>query len=380
MTLAHLSDTHLGFRSYPRTTPAGFNQREQDVLDSFRSCLSAIAERDPDVVVHAGDMFHVVRPSNATIVGAYQAVDMLQRQRKGKPFVLIGGNHDTPRMADSGNILRLFEGIPGVILRSTEAEFVSSPALDEIDLEVLCVPSRGLDVKGRPTFEPTGSRKYSLLVLHGMTSEALPQHGQLEVSQTRADRWTYVALGDYHVRHSYAANVCYSGSTDFTTTNIWDEAAVPKSWVWFDTESPPLEFMPIDGLRTVLDLDEIDAATMTPEDLDTALSLAASWDEEMPIVRQRVKNVFPEVRAKLKLDVQREIATRALHYHLVTSAPERDSDSPSSGPAAATIEESWSQHIDGIGLPANIDRPALKSLGLGLLEEVKDLEADPIEA
>src|SRR5689334_22713252 len=107
MTIAHLSDTHLGFRAYGKTTPDGFNQREVDVMRTFRTCLDQIAEADPDIVVHSGDFFHVVRPSNATIVAAFKALTAFQTKRGGRPFILIGGNHDTPRITESGNILAL---------------------------------------------------------------------------------------------------------------------------------------------------------------------------------------------------------------------------------------------------------------------------------
>ena len=113
MTVAHFSDTHLGFRAYSKSTPDGFNQREVDVMRTFRTCLDKIASAEPDVVVHSGDLFHVVRPSNATIIAAFKAITQFQEKRKGRPFVLIGGNHDTPRLTEAGNILALFRDIPG---------------------------------------------------------------------------------------------------------------------------------------------------------------------------------------------------------------------------------------------------------------------------
>ena len=100
MTLAHISDTHLGYRAYGRTTPSGFNQREVDVMKTFQAALASIEQRDPDLVVHAGDMFHIVRPSNATIVQAFKAISEFQSRRSGRPFVIVGGNHDATRGLD----------------------------------------------------------------------------------------------------------------------------------------------------------------------------------------------------------------------------------------------------------------------------------------
>ncbi len=341
MTLAHLSDTHLGFRAYGRTTPAGYNQREADVMETFTACLNAIAERDPDVVVHSGDLFHVVRPTNATIVAAYHALRDLQRRRGGKPFLLIGGNHDTPRTAESGNILRLFSTLPGVHLAAHAAEVLDFP---ELDFEALCVPfpALGMGVE----YVPTLGRRYSLLTLHGMASQALPDHAQFDVEQTRHDRWSYVALGDYHVFQPYGANVCYSGSTDFTSSNIWEEIKAPKGWVWFDTDRGQLELVPLAN-RLVIDLPPIDASGLTPEEIEARMRENAVWSpDELPVVRQRIVNVHPRVRGKIPRAPIREFSARALSYQVHIQPPLPDSEEAQcQGGRGISLEQSWEEHV-----------------------------------
>ncbi|MGV3615840.1 MAG: metallophosphoesterase family protein [Fimbriimonas sp.] len=373
MTLAHFSDTHLGFRAYGRTTPAGLNQREADVMATFEAALDAIAERDPDLVVHAGDLFHVVRPGNATLVRSFQAVSDFQARRGGKPFVLIGGNHDTPRASDAGNILRLFEGIPGLRLVSSRAEAIDYP---ELDLEVLAIPSHALLRGPREAYLPTLGRRYSVLTLHGMARQALPRHAQFDVEQTRHDAWTYVALGDYHGFQAYGANVCYSGSIDFTSTNIWDEIATPKGWVWFDTEVGSLQFVPLSP-RPVIDLPVVDAAGMGREEVEAAIRANGIWDVAMPIVRQRIANLAPSLRGRLDPAVARDLSLRALNYQLhVQALPAATGPAPT-GVTSRTLEQSWTEYLKMRAVP---DREDLRDLGLALLKEVADRDSAPASA
>ncbi|AIE87025.1 metallophosphoesterase family protein [Fimbriimonas ginsengisoli] len=371
MTLAHLSDTHLGFRAYGRTTPGGLNQREADVMATFQSALDAIAERDPDLVIHAGDLFHVVRPGNATIVRAFQALTEFQSKRGGRPFVLIGGNHDTPRSSDSGNILRLFESIPGLRLAPHRAETID---FSELDLEVLAVPSHALLRNQQPEYSPSGTRKHSVLTLHGMARQALPRHAQFDVEQTCHDDWTYVALGDYHSYQPYGRNVCYSGSTDFASTNIWDEARVPKGWVWFDTEVGRLEQVGL-ATRPVLDLPTIDAQGHDLGQVESQMRSNAQWEDGFPIVRQRIVNFPPGLRGKLDHQLIREIAARALNYQIQAVAPQPVAIGNRDGIVTRTLEQSWSEHIDKATLTKSVSRGALKELGLALLKEVREREA-----
>ncbi|HEY0868019.1 MAG TPA: metallophosphoesterase, partial [Fimbriimonas sp.] len=362
--------------AYSRLAPGGFNQREVDVMNTFTQCLQAIQERDPDVVVHAGDLFHVVRPSNATIVHAFKALSRFQNERGGKPFILIGGNHDTPRTAESGNILALFGDIPGVYLNPRELSVYEIP---ELDLEVMAVPSFSLMAKENVDLLPSRNRKHSLLTLHGMSYQALPDHSDFNVEETRHERWTYVALGDYHSFQPYGRNVCYAGSTDFASTNIWDELKQPKGWVWFETESG-LELVPLQT-RRVYDLPRIDAEGMSPEQVEAAMQANAMWTDEFPIVRQRIVNLHPSIRAKVDYRVLREISNRALNYQIHAIAPARQGSAQPGQPATAmTLERSWEEHVSASDVPSTIDRARLKDLGLELLREVAETEAHPTEA
>ena len=368
MTLAHLSDTHLGFRAYGRVRPDGANVREVDVLETFVRALDAIAARDPDLVVHAGDLFHVVRPSNLSLVGGYRAVEAFQRRRGGKPMVILGGNHDVPR-GGFGGVLPLFESIPGV--RVVEREAMT---LDLGFTRVVAVPSVALKAGGLSLAPPSGP---AVLTLHGMSRQALPrgrEGGDFDAEALRHAGWTYVALGDYHVFQAYGPNVGYSGSTDFASTNVWEETRHAKGWVWFDGR---MEFVPL-ATRPVLDLPPIDARGLDHEAVEARmLAQAEAWPAERPIVRQRIVDAAPGLRARLAPAVVRDLSGRALSYAVSVATASREERGLA---PAMTLEDAWRAHADDLRVPAGLTREEIAEAGRQRLGEASELDLGPADA
>src|ERR1051325_11945722 len=111
MRLLHASDTHVGFSAYHRVTPEGLNQREADFFAAFERVIDlAIAEK-VDVVLHTGDLFDSVRPTNRALSFVMGELRRLHEARI--PFIVISGNHEAPRLRETGAVLRLLEFIPG---------------------------------------------------------------------------------------------------------------------------------------------------------------------------------------------------------------------------------------------------------------------------
>jgi exonuclease SbcD len=375
MKLAHISDTHLGYHSYGKAAGGRLNQREVDVCQTFVRCLNAIQDRDPDLVLHSGDFFDNVRPSNYSLIAAYKELTKFQAKRMGKPFVIIAGNHDTPQSADSINILQLFEDIEGVYVETGAAK-----AIEVGEASVLCVPNKSIVQRENVSWAPSAKAKHSVLVLHGLANETKLDRFQFELSETRPDEWTYVAMGDWHVHTPYGRNICYAGSTDFTSNDPWSESSRPKGWVWFDTEIGQLEFVPV-KTRPVIDLPVIDADNLNAAQLGESLLARANWSsEELPIVRQLVLNVHQETRRELSYSLVRSIESRALFYKLDRRSPASAlAGTPQTG-QVAKLEDCWSEYIDGNLLAADVDRSMLKQLGLDLLQEVAESEVTPVEA
>ena len=114
MKLLHLADTHLGYTTYRKITEEGINQRELDIYHAFTQCIDYALKEKPDLILHAGDLFDSVRPTNRAISIAME--QLLRLQQANIPLVIISGNHETPRLKETGHIFSIFDHLNNVTL------------------------------------------------------------------------------------------------------------------------------------------------------------------------------------------------------------------------------------------------------------------------
>jgi DNA repair protein SbcD/Mre11 len=233
-------------------------------------------------VLIAGDVFHQVRPTNTAILHAYLQFARLRAALPRTEVVMIAGNHDTPRSAETGCILRLFVPL-GIHVVEAEPRALEFP---ELDLSVLAVAD---NQHARPKLAPPGTRRWNVLLLHGevegmlgpfaatheMATQEIPQE------DLHTSRWDYIALGHYHVYRRMAPNQFYSGSLDYTSTNSWGErieeemAGVPgKGIVEHDLATGTHTFHPLQPSREFLDLPMVSARGLTTEEVNARIAAA----------------------------------------------------------------------------------------------------------
>ncbi|MCU0634703.1 MAG: DNA repair exonuclease [Gemmatimonadaceae bacterium] len=384
MRLVHLADLHLGFRQYQRLTRRGINQREADIAGTFRRAIDQVIALEPELVLIAGDVFHTVRPSNPTIVHAYQQLVRVRMALPRTEVVMVAGNHDAPRTAETGCILELFAEL-GVHVADRGAERFVLPTLD---CAVLAVP----DLPGveRPPLRPAGPERHQVLLLHGEVQGALPVHGgtadraSLEITRTElgAEHFAYVALGHYHVHRQVAPNAWYAGSLDYTSTNPWGElreereARVPgKGFVERDLATGAHTFHPVAPSRPLHDLEPIDASEMSARDLDAAIAARIATVPggiEEAIVRLVVTNLPRHVVGDLDHRALREIRRQALNFRLDTRepAPLEAQRTASGAPARKrSLPHLLRERLDTRPLPPDVPRAPFVATGLAYLEQ-----------
>jgi exonuclease SbcD len=370
--LVHLSDLHLGFRQYQRLTPAGINQREADVAASFRRAIDKVIELRPDVVLVAGDVFHNVRPTNPAILHAFGQFSRLRQELPEAAVVIVAGNHDTPRSSETGCILRLFMQL-GIEVADDAARRLSFP---DRDLSILAVP----DVPGsRPAFVPEPGIRYNVLLLHGEVegvlpaSAALTDRASLEISKEElgAERWSYVALGHYHVYRQVAPNAYYSGSLDYTSANPWGELVeeraagiAGKGIIEHDLVSGTHRFHTVPPSRVLVDLPPVSARGLPAPDVDDACP--GGIDDK--VVRLVLRDVPRHVTRELNHKAIREYRRRALHFFIDPRKPEiirtHGQGAPGRRPSLADVLR---EKLTARAIEADIDREQLVALGLHYL-------------
>jgi hypothetical protein len=381
--LVHLSDLHLGFRQYQRTTPAGINQREADVAASFTRAMDKVIALHPDMVLIAGDVFHTVRPTNPAILHAFAQFSRLMRELPDAIVVIVAGNHDMPRSSETTCILRLFAPL-GVHVVDSEPRRLAFP---ERGLSILAVPDMP---PGSVALDPDPAVALNVLLLHGEVAGAIPAHAEhtdraaltIPADAVSAPAWDYVALGHYHVYKKVGPKAFYSGALDYTSSNPWGEIEeeralkLPgKGMIERDLVSGRQTFHPLAVTRPLIDLPSIAGRGKSAPDLDAAILAAvarAPGGIDGKVVRLVARDVPRHVARELDHKALRDYQRRALHFLLDTRRPEvirsYASGAPGRRPSLADmLRESLRSRV----LTSDIGRDTLVELGLHYLREAE---------
>jgi exonuclease SbcD len=354
LKIAHLADLHLGYRAYHRVNARGGNVRESDVSDAFRQAVNRITELRPDLVVVAGDVFHTVRPSNTAIADAFRQFSLLADRLPDVPIVMIAGNHDSPRSADTGNILNLFREIDGVRVVCDECRSIRLP---EIDTSILCLPHVSLSTGEEVQMEPDPGSRHNVLMLHGTiegeTADAklryMSEYGGAVIPEGKIDpaQWDYVALGHYHLCEDLAPNMWYSGGLERTSANIWFERE-DKGFLVYSTKSGRAEFEAVQT-RPMVDLPRIEARGLGSAELDETIRTSV---ERIPdglrgkIVRLVIHDVQRAVVRELNHKRIREWKSEAVHFHLDARPPEHRRRTDGNAPVRRqTLQEQVASYL-----------------------------------
>ncbi len=372
MKIAHLADLHLGYRAYHRTK-GRINLREADVARAFREAIDRIVELAPGMVLIAGDVFHSVRPPNASIQFAFNQV-----KRLDCPVVMVAGNHETPRSGETTNILGLFREIPNVQVFFNEAARYRHDGAS-----VLCVSHNA--VLMRPTLKPDPGARYNILLAHAAHAKYKLQARSgahiLHSDDIDPSEWDYVALGDYHSYDVIEPNMIYPGAIEYTSTNIWAEAGEPKGFVVYDLRRRTHEFVALESPRAVYDF-QYDVAGMSAKDIDSLVAHTASdclAGLEGKIVRIKLDNVDRQVERSLDHRKIQSYRSLAVHFHLDCRRPlpkPRQTDGDTAQSPRMTLEQELEDFLRNRFCLSSedIDRDELIKLGLEYLAEAKEAE------
>lgn len=382
MKLVHLSDLHLGFRQYQRQTDRGLNQREADVAKAFQKAIERIIEIKPDVILIGGDVFHAVRPTNPAILHAYTQFARLVESLPDAVIVMVAGNHDTPRTTETGWILRLFSSL-GITVVEDEPKHLRFD-----DLSVLAIPSSAR----APEIIADANAKYKVLLVHNLldeVAERIGPHarspGNLTIGSLNPAQWDYVAMGHYHVYEKLAPNAYYSGSIEYTSSNIWGEVdeehrrgIAGKGFIEHDLATGAHKFHVLPLARRVVDIRQIEGAGMTAAELSEAICAAVDGCEggiDDRIVRLIVRDVPRHILRDLDHRKLREFKRRALNFLLDARRPGPVRLESAGGAAGkrASLAETVRQMLESRTVTPGIDRKSLVDLGLHYLNEVDRL-------
>lgn len=356
MKIIHFSDTHLGFNDLEVLNDENINQREADFYDAFAQVVEQIKEIKPDYIIHTGDLFHRSSPSNRAITFAleqFKIIDSLDI-----PFILIAGNHSTPRTNLSSPILKIFENFKNVYsayeqeYKKIEFEHIIFHALPHMNDETKALSQIEL------CEENIDKSKKNIMMMHCSVGAAylMNEFGEWVYPSDKEyifKMMDYVALGHWHGfgRVGKHENVYYSGSTERTSLNdkrnskgfveisLYDELKVEYK----EIKIRPIIVKEIDCEEyenSIINIDKSDVKDAIVEVRLTNLSVLQSID----IQNSEIKKLFEDA---MNVSVKREFK------HVKNEAETLEAE-------AVSLEEFFLEHIKEEAKEEEFERLKLK--------------------
>lgn len=373
MRLVHISDTHLGAGGLSKkVSSSGINQREEDICDAFIRAIDQIIQIKPDIVIHSGDLFHSVRPTNRIINIAIR--QLLRLTSVNIPVIIISGNHDTPKQRGVGSIFSFFEIFPGLSL-------VYQDKYEKIrikDLAVHAIPhclSATTFQSELEKVEIDKEARFNVLTLHGIVSGikefSMGELSELEVPSSLFKKgFDYVALGHYHRYTQVEENVFYAGSTERVSMA---ELGQEKGFVEVNLSSKEIKFHTV-PTRPMIELPQINAEGKNQDEILQKLEdLIQANDIKDKIVRLKVTQIPVHVYNSLNFRRLSELKAEALYFDLRFEKKEEEEKDFTAKTSIGKLAEEFSQYLKDYVIE-DMKKEKLQELGLRYLSEKREEE------
>jgi len=373
MRVIHFSDTHLGFADFAKIDPElGINLREADVYRAFSQVVEYIRKNPPDIVLHSGDLFETSRPSNRAINFALKEIAKISQM--GIPFILISGNHSTPRTRSSGSIFEAFEIFDG--LHPVYKSKYERIAIQNVIFH--CIPHMPTEEEMNAAFEmlsPNPKSKYNVIVSHaGVTAGIHYKMGEFNElmipfsALTKKKNFDYIAMGHYHRHLELTPNAYYSGSTERFS---FREANDQKGFMDLDLDNKKFKFIPIE-VREMAVFEPIDCIGLSVREIE---------DEVERLTKNRINDKIVQITLDkisrhqyVELDFQRlkEITGDAVYVKWASNwAVEKGKEIIQTSIGTLTTE--FESFLEGQEIK-DLDKGKLKRMGTNYLSITQEPE------
>lgn len=370
MRFVHFSDTHLGYSHLNKIDPeSGINQRENDFYRAWWHVIEKILDLKPDFVVHAGDLFQSPRPNNRAIRIAMEGIQKIGDA--GIPFVVVAGNHSTPRIRHTGSI---FESI--ALFPFVHAAYKSQYERFRIgDCAIHCIPHCSLSEELNVAYDALAldpEAAFQILVTHGAWrnsggelvgsigefNEQLLENPEQKLNMT----FDYIALGHYHKHIEVAPNAIYSGSTERTSFN---EIDYTSGLILVDLHEKTHEYLEI-PFRPMKAIGPIDCSRMGCDEVYQTIEQASCKVPEGCMLRLELDHLARETM--LALDMQRiDAFFPSALYVEKTLNPAEENNLLHANTSIGSMPAEFERYIEMLE-DITLDREKFLNFGLSLLD------------
>ncbi|MCE9653554.1 MAG: exonuclease SbcCD subunit D [Nitrosarchaeum sp.] len=367
MKVIHFSDTHLGYSDYGKfDSVSGVNQRELDTYNAFKEIVDYIIKTKPDLVLHAGDLFDNIRPSNRAIS---EALEQFFRLSKANiPTVVIAGNHEAPRQKSTETIFKILKYFPNIYP-------VFNGQYEKLEIgkcAIHVIPHTYSDEDLQESvkkLKPDKKFEYNIVVAHtairGVQEASWGEYKEQTIpSDVLTSEFNYIALGHYHRFVKVKDNAYYCGSPErFSFNEVKDK----KGFLEVELDDFSVTPIPINA-RNMIVFDPIDCSDLSASEIVQKLQSLLDGNVTGNIVKVIFDNIPRHVHSSLDFQKIREIVGDAIHYEPVYNW-KLESGVTSTTSQIGTLNEEFETYLNKLNLPKE-ELVEIKTLGLEYLGRV----------
>jgi len=368
----HVADTHIGYSAYRKMDEAtGLNQREVDTYASFKQFIDRAVAEKPDVILHAGDLFDSVRPTNRAI--SFVLEQLLRLNEAKIPFVVISGNHETPRLKETGSVFSLFEHIPHVhVVYNNHYELV---AIGDVRIHAIphCDDIEGEKQKLLSHNDPTG---LNIALLHasvygaGKQTFLMDEFNEQLISIHELTGFDYIALGHYHGYTRVRDDVYYAGSTERFSFNEVNEAkGFLKVQLSKENEEREVTFHELET-RAMVDLEPVVCTNRDKHEIKRAITdRIKESNPQDKVVRLKVLGIPLAVYHTLDFDDLKQLTRAAVHFEIKYEFRRDNESLTAEQPSFRSLHTEFEHFMEQYSAGTEVDKKRLKALGLQYMQE-----------
>ncbi len=376
MKFLHISDTHLGFSAYRKSTPDGINQRELDVYKSFEQFVNYAIESKPDLVMHSGDLFDAVRPNNRAITFALK--QLLKLSNSNIPCIIIAGNHEHPKLSETGHIFSIFEHLENIypIYKGKYEKILFE--IKNKKIAIHAIPqnnSKEIFKKEIDRLKTDNDADYNFLMCHGAVSGiqefTMNEFNELMIpTEVLSKKFDYIALGHYHKYTKLADNVFYSGSVENLT---FAEANEEKGFIENTIEKNQIKskFIKI-KTRPMFDSKPIKCKDLKVDQVMNEIKKTVqSIKPEGKTFRITLDEIPSHIYRNLDFNEIKKLGSKSVHYEIKTRILKDDGTKESSSSKINALMNEFKEFIDKQDIK---DKKMILDLGSGYIEKIEARE------
>ncbi len=376
MKILHIADSHLGYSAYRKVTQDGINQREMDTYNAFKQFVDYSVKSKPDLIIHAGDLFDSVRPNNRAIT--FTVNQILRISKANIPFVIIAGNHEHPKMRETGHIFSIFDHMEN-IYPIYNAKYETIPfKINGKNLTVHAIPQCELKKQYEnelKKIKPDSTAYYNIFVshgaVHGIQIFSMNEFNELIIpKKILKNDFDYIALGHYHKFTKLADNAYYSGSTErFTYTDAPDI----KGFIEIKLSNKKLKSNFIElKIRTMIDTKPINCSTLKLDEIMKKIKEAINEIKpKEKTFRITLDDIPTHVYRSLNFGEIKKISSQAIHYEIKANVNNQRETSPTTTSKIDALAIEFKQFLEKQNLR---EKETLLELGIGYIDKIEARE------